>query len=225
MAAPASAATGAGVSLKKGKGTAGQGDKQKDVRMANIIAAKQVADAVRTSLGPRGMDKMIVQEKGDVVITNDGATILSKLEASHPCAKMLVELSKAQDVEAGDGTTSVVVLCGSMLKAAQSLLTREIHPSDISTSFLKGGKMAAEVLEGMSRKIDIEDRDTLIKAAVTSLSSKVISQNSAALAPMAVDAVYNVRNKLNDTVDLTNIKVMTSANGSLEDTELITNGV
>ena len=212
--------------VKKGRGTAGQGDKQRDVRMANIIAAKQVSDSVRTSLGPRGMDKMIVHEKGDVVITNDGATILTKLEAHHPCAKMLVELSKAQDVEAGDGTTSVVVLCGSILKAAQALLSKEIHPSDIAAAFLRGGKMAAEVLQDISTPIDIDDRETLIKAAVTSLSSKVVSQNSALLAPMAVDAVYRVRDTKNDsTVDLNNIRVVTSLGGTMEDTELVTGGM
>eukprot|EP01063_Lacrimia_lanifica_P037450 TRINITY_DN7694_c0_g1_i1.p1 TRINITY_DN7694_c0_g1~~TRINITY_DN7694_c0_g1_i1.p1 ORF type:complete len:541 (+),score=280.06 TRINITY_DN7694_c0_g1_i1:50-1672(+) len=213
-----------GGSMAKGKGTAGAGDKQKDVRMANIISAKQVADAVRTSLGPRGMDKMIVKEKGEVIITNDGATILNKLEVNHPCAKMLVELSKAQDVEAGDGTTSVVVLCGSMLKAAQTLLGKEIHPSDVAASFLKCGKLAHEILQDMSTKIDIHDRETLIKAAITSLSSKVVSQNSALLAPMAVDSVYKVRNKTNDNVDLKNIRVVTSVGGTVDDTELVTNG-
>eukprot|EP01059_Diplonema_ambulator_P034817 TRINITY_DN7998_c0_g1_i1.p1 TRINITY_DN7998_c0_g1~~TRINITY_DN7998_c0_g1_i1.p1 ORF type:complete len:561 (+),score=187.76 TRINITY_DN7998_c0_g1_i1:64-1683(+) len=211
--------------VKKGKGTAGQGDKQRDVRMANIAAAKAVADAVRTSLGPRGMDKMIVHEGGDVTITNDGATIMDKLEVHHPCAKMLIELSRAQDVEAGDGTTSVVVMCGALLKAAQSLLHKEIHPSDIAASFLEGGRYAAEILQNMSRQIDINDRETLIKAAVTSLSSKVVSQNSALLAPMAVDAVYTVRDPaFPDNVDLNNIKVHTCLGGTMEDTELITNG-
>eukprot|EP00659_Diplonema_papillatum_P003577 gene3577-5550_t len=207
------------------KGTAGQGDKQKDVRMANIAAAKSVADAVRTSLGPRGTDKMIVQEKGEVIITNDGATIMSKLEAHHPCAKMLVELAKAQDVEAGDGTTSVVVLCGSLLKAAQMLLAKEIHPTEIASAFLRGGRIATEILQSMSRPINIDDRETLIKAAVTSLSSKVVSQNSTLLAPMAVDSVYRVRDQVNNTVDLNSIKVVTCVGGTIDNTEIITNGM
>ena len=211
--------------LKKGKGTAGSGDKQSDVRMANIAAAKTVADAIRTSLGPRGMDKMISQAKGEVIITNDGATILDKLQVTHPCAKMLVELSKAQDVEAGDGTTSVVVLCGSLLKAAQSLLLKGIHPSDIQSSFMEGGRLATQVLQDMAENIDIEDRKTLIKAAVTSLSSKVVSQNSSSLAPMAVDSVYRVRDIAKQNVDLSNIKVVTCLGGTVDDTELITNGM
>eukprot|EP00755_Sulcionema_specki_P000610 Sspe_Gene.302::Locus_102_Transcript_1_3_Confidence_0.714_Length_1727::g.302::m.302/K09496/CCT4; T-complex protein 1 subunit delta len=209
----------------KGRGTAGSGDKQQDVRSANITAAKAVADSIRTSLGPRGMDKMIVQEKGEVVITNDGATILKQLQLSHPCAKMLVELSKAQDVEAGDGTTSVVVLCGAMLKAAQHLLHRGIHPTDIQDAFTKGGLEAQKILAGMSTSIDIDDRDMLIKAAVTSLSSKVVSQNSTLLAPMAADAVRAIIKKDINNVDLNDIRVVTSLGGTMEDTELITDGM
>jgi T-complex protein 1 subunit delta len=110
-------------------------DKSKDIRTNNIIAAKAVSDVVRTSLGPRGMDKMIQDSKGHVLITNDGATILKQMEVVHPTAKMLVEISKAQDIEAGDGTTSVVVIAGALLKAAQDLLAKGIHPSAISDGF------------------------------------------------------------------------------------------
>merc|ERR1719473_2477023 len=107
-------------------------EKGADVRMQNIIAAKAVADTVRTSLGPKGMDKMIQDPKGEVVITNDGATILKQMNVSHPCAKMMVELSKAQDIEAGDGTTSVVVVAGALLQAAETLLNRGVHPQAIT---------------------------------------------------------------------------------------------
>jgi T-complex protein 1 subunit delta len=113
--------------------------KQKDVRMSNIIAAKAVADAVRTSLGPRGMDKMIQGSDGEVVISNDGATIVSHMELNHPCAKMLVDLSKSQDIVAGDGTTSVVVIAGSLLGATQQLLDRGIHPTTVTEAFQNAG--------------------------------------------------------------------------------------
>mmetsp|Transcript_35325 Transcript_35325/g.34357 ORF Transcript_35325/g.34357 Transcript_35325/m.34357 type:complete len:132 (+) Transcript_35325:3-398(+) len=110
-------------------------DKQRDIRTNNIVAAKAVSDVVRTSLGPRGMDKMIQNGKGQVLITNDGATILKQMEVVHPTAKMLVEISKAQDIEAGDGTTSVVIIAGALLKACQDLMEKGIHPSAISDGF------------------------------------------------------------------------------------------
>lgn len=213
------------MSLQKGKGTAGSGDKQQDVRSANFAAAIAVANAVRTSLGPRGMDKMIMQAKGNVIITNDGATILSKLEVGHPCAKMLVELSKAQDVEAGDGTTSVVVLCGALLKAAQSLLHRGVHPSMISSAFVNGGQLAEQILDDMSEKVDIGDREMLIKAATTSMCSKVVSQNSALLAPMAVDSVRAVMEEGSHSVDLNHIRVVTSLGGTTDDAEMLMKGM
>jgi len=112
-------------------------EKGKDVRMTNILAARAVADTVRTSLGPKGMDKMIQDPKGEVVITNDGATILAQMKLQHPTAKMMVELSKAQDVEAGDGTTSIVVIAGALLQAAERLLNKGIHPQTITEAFLQ----------------------------------------------------------------------------------------
>merc|ERR1711988_338398 len=165
---------------------------EKSVRESNIVAAKAVADDVRTSLGPRGMDKMISSPKGDVVITNDGATILKQMEVAHPTAKMLVDLSKSQDVEAGDGTTTVTVIAGSLLNQAQILLEKGIHPTVISESFLLAARKSEEVLKAMSMPVDLGDRDELIKAATTSLNSKVISNNSTTLAPLAVDALLKV---------------------------------
>ncbi|CAG0901483.1 unnamed protein product [Cyprideis torosa] len=217
---PAPMAKASGGSSKR----RGFSDKEKptQIRSSNITAAKAVADAVRTSLGPRGMDKMIQGSKGDVTITNDGATILKEMQVQHPAAKMFVELSKAQDIEAGDGTTSVVVLAGSMLEAAQKLLNRGIHPTVISEAFQSAAAKGVEVLEGMAIPLELNDRTSLLKAASTSLNSKVVSEHSSLLAPIAVDAVLKVIDPAKDTnVDLNNIKVTQKLGGTVEDTELI----
>jgi len=137
-------------------------EKQKDIRQTNIIAAKAVADVVRTSLGPRGMDKMIQTPKGKVLITNDGATILKQMEVIHPTARMLVEISKAQDIEAGDGTTSVVVMAGALLKATTELMAKGLHPTAISDGFQAAHKKAMEVIDDMSKPVYLDDRDSLI---------------------------------------------------------------
>jgi len=197
-------------------------DKPKDVRTSNIAAAKAVADAVRTSLGPKGMDKMISSPTGDVVITNDGATILSKMEVQHPCAKMLVDLSHAQDVEAGDGTTTVTVLAGSMLSACQSLLEKGIHPTIISESFLKCATKAEEILQGMATPVELTDRDSLLNSATTSLNSKLVSQYSNVISPICVDAIAHLIDpKVSTNVDLRDIRVVKKLGGTVEDTELV----
>jgi T-complex protein 1 subunit delta len=199
-------------------------DKEKptQIRYSNITAAKAVADAIRTSLGPRGMDKMIQSAGGDVTITNDGATILKQMQVLHPAAKMLVELSKAQDVEAGDGTTTVVIIAGSLLDAAQKLLIKGIHPTTISDSFQRAAAKSVEILEGMSTPVQLTDRESLLQSATTSLSSKVVSQYSNILSPICVDAVLRVVDPARDTnVDLRDIKIIQKLGGTLEDTELI----
>lgn len=200
-------------------------DKEKpvEVRSSNIIAAKAVADAVRSSLGPKGMDKMIVtSNKKDVIVSNDGATILKHMSVLHPCAKMLVELSAAQDVEAGDGTTSVVILAGSLLSQAEKLLEMGIHPSQISESFQNASKKSTEILTEMSIPCDINNRESLIQSAVTSLNSKIVSQHSSKLAPIAVDAVLHIIDpKTSKNVDLKDIRVVTKVGGTIEDIELI----
>jgi len=196
-------------------------EKSKDVRQTNITAARAVADVVRTSLGPRGMDKMIQDQRGKVLITNDGATILAKLEVIHPTARMLVEISKAQDIEAGDGTTSVVVMAGALLKACQELLNKGIHPAAISDGFNVALTKAKEVIEGMGTPVDLNDRDVLIQNCVTCLSSKVVSSNSDVLAPMAVDAVMRIIEKTDTNVDLNQIKVSMKLGGTVDDSELI----
>ncbi|KEP66991.1 UNVERIFIED_CONTAM: T-complex protein 1 delta subunit [Hammondia hammondi] len=198
-------------------------EKQKDIRRQNIIAAKAVADAVRTSLGPRGMDKMIQGPRGDVLITNDGATILNEMAVVHPVAKMMVELSKAQDVEAGDGTTSVVVLCGALLEASQQLLDRGVHPQLIASSFLAASKQSEKILREMAVPVDLKDREKLIQIAATSLQSKVVSHNAKLLAPIAVDAVMKVlpEGKDVDNVDLNDIRVVKKLGGTVDESELV----
>ncbi|XP_019745229.1 T-complex protein 1 subunit delta [Hippocampus comes] len=197
-------------------------DKPAQIRFSNISAAKAVADAIRTSLGPKGMDKMIQDEKGDVTITNDGATILKQMQVLHPAAKMLVELSKAQDIEAGDGTTSVVVIAGALLDACSKLLQKGIHPTIISESFQKAADKGAQVLTAMSRPVQLSDRETLLNSAATSLCSKVVSQYSSLLAPMSVDAVMRVIDPAAATgVDLQDIKVIKKLGGTIDDCELV----
>ena len=197
-------------------------EKTRDIRSTNIIAARAVSDVVRTSLGPRGMDKMIQDGKGHVLITNDGATILKQMEVIHPTARMLVEISKAQDIEAGDGTTSVVVIAGALLRACQDLIEKGIHPSAISEGFAVALNKAVQIIEGMGQPVDLNNRDQLIQNAITSLSSKVVSQHSDLLAPMAVDAVLRIIDKENDTnVDLRDINVSKKLGGTVDDSELI----
>jgi len=197
-------------------------EKEKDVRASNFVAAKAVAEAVRTSLGPRGMDKMIQSPTKEVIITNDGATILNKMEVIHPAAKMLVELSKAQDVEAGDGTTSVVVIAGALISAAQILLSRGIHPTTIAETFASGAKKAEEILKSVSIELNLADAESLKKSAITSLNSKVVSQYSDLLAPIAVNAALRVIDpKTATNIDLKDIKVVQSLGGLIDDTELV----
>jgi len=197
-------------------------DREKDVRSSNFIAAKAVADTIRTSLGPKGMDKMISSPTKEVVITNDGATILSKLEVQHPAAKMFVELSKAQDIEAGDGTTSVVVIAGSLLSAAQILLQRGIHPTTVAEGFLAARTKAEEVMTAMATPVELTDRESLLKSAITALNSKVVSQNSSLLAPIAVDAVLRVIDpKTATNVDLTDVRIVQKLGGTIDETELV----
>ncbi|KAI9740383.1 MAG: T-complex protein 1 subunit delta [Cirrosporium novae-zelandiae] len=199
-------------------------DKEKPmaVRTANIVAARAVSDAIRTSLGPRGMDKMIQTGKGETIITNDGNTMLSHMSVMHPSAKMLVDLSAAQDVEAGDGTTSVVVIAGSLLGAAERLLAKGIHPTIISESFQRAAAFAVEVLTSMSKKIDLSDRATLLQAASTSLSSKIVSQYSSLLGPIAVDSVLKtIDPKSAENVDLKNIRIVKKVGGTIEDSEMV----
>jgi T-complex protein 1 subunit delta len=165
---------------------------------------------------------MITSPSKEVIITNDGATILKHFEVVHPCAKMLVDLAHAQDVEAGDGTTTVTVLAGSLLGACQQLLSRGIHATTVAESFMKAASKAEEILEGMSTPIELTDRKTLLNSSNTSLSSKVVSQYSNILSPIAVDAVLRVIDpKVATNVDLGDIRVIKKLGGTVEDTELV----
>jgi len=207
---------------RSGETTVGGTSKGRDIRTGNIQAAKAVATAIRTSLGPRGMDKMIQKGDGEVLISNDGATILSQMQVMHPTAKMLVELSKSQDIEAGDGTTTVCVIAGALLDACGQLLNKGIHPTQIASSFLKACNTAETILEGISRPVDLQDRQSLIDAVTTCLSSKVVSQNSEVLAPIAVDSVLGVIDAATaKNVDLRDIRMVQQVGGTIDDTELV----
>ncbi|KIW04142.1 T-complex protein 1 subunit delta [Verruconis gallopava] len=211
------------MAVDQGGGNAAFKDKEKPqaVRQSNIQAAKAVADAIRTSLGPRGMDKMIQTGKGQTIITNDGNTMLKNIAVMHPAAKMLVDLANAQDIEAGDGTTSVVVIAGSLLDAADKLLEKGIHPTVISEAFQRAAAAAVEVLHDMSLPISLSDRATLLKAASTSLSSKIVSQEPK-LAPMAVDSVLKVIDpKTAENVDLSNIRILKKPGGTIDESEMV----
>merc|ERR1712142_50625 len=201
--APAKASGGS-----KGRGVFQDKEKPQHIRLWNIEAAKAVADAVRTSLGPKGMDKMIKDDKENVTITNDGATILQRMKVLHPAARMLVELSKAQDVEAGDGTTTVIVVCGALLDAAKKLLDHGIHPTRISDAFQRACVEAMKVLESMAIPFDLSNRDAMIRACATSLSSKVISTHSQLMSTICCDAVLQVADPEKHTLDLRDIQIV-----------------
>lgn len=198
-------------------------DKPTEVRLSNITAAKAVADVVRTSLGPKGMDKMIQLADGQVVITNDGATILKKMSVLHPCAKMLVELSESQDVEAGDGTTSVVVIAGALLMASEKLLARGIHPSAIAEGFRSALQEAMRLLqEELSIPISLNDRVALLKSASTSLNSKVVSQYANQIAQIAVDAVMSVVDPaIPNQIDLKDVRIVPRVGGTVDEMQLM----
>ncbi|GLD93654.1 hypothetical protein PINS_up002259 [Pythium insidiosum] len=169
------------------------------------------------------MDKMIQQGNGEVIISNDGATILSQMQVYHPTAKMLVDLSKSQDIEAGDGTTSVCVIAGALLGACEDLLMKGIHPTKISESFGLASRKAEEILTAIGKPVDLSNREELINCVNTSLSSKVISEYSDRLSPIAVDAVLKVIDPATATnVDLNTIKVVKQLGGTIDDSELIT---
>ena len=195
----------------------------RDARRNNILAAKVVAETVRTTLGPRGMDKMLVSSIGDVIITNDGATIMKELDIQHPAAKMLVEVAKTQDSEVGDGTTTVVVLTGELLEKAEKLLDKDIHPTVMAEGYKKAAEKAKEILERLAESIDANDAETLQKIAMTAMGTKGVTGAKDCLAKIAVDAVLQVKDsrdgKMRVDVDL--VKVLKKHGKSLEETELV----
>jgi archaeal chaperonin len=197
--------------------------KGRDAQKNNITAAKLIAEVVRTSLGPRGMDKMLVDSLGDVTITNDGATILKEIDVQHPAAKMMVEISKATDNEVGDGTSSVVILAGALIEKAEELIGKDVHPTIIVDGYRKSAIKAIEILNSMGQKIRDNDRGDLIKVAKTSMQTKLVSRESDQIAELVVSACLLVSEK-NDSIskiDIDDIKVEKKAGGSLHDTKLI----
>jgi len=197
--------------------------KGKDAQHNNIAAAKLVAELVRSSLGPRGLDKMLVDSLGDVTITNDGATILKEIDVQHPAAKMIVEIAKTVDNEVGDGTTSSVVFGGALLARAEDLLKKDVHSSVIIEGYQAAAEKTLEIYSEMAKKINPDDRDTLLKIAKTSMQSKLISEDSNILSKIVVDAILMVATKKAETysVDLENIKVEKKPGGSITDTQII----
>ena len=198
-------------------------EKGRDAQKNNIMAAKMVCDIVKSSLGPRGLDKMLVDSLGDVTITNDGATILKEIDAQHPAAKMMIEISKTIDTEVGDGTTSSVIFAGTLLAKAEELLKKDVHSSVIIEGFQAASEKALEILSEISKKVTPNDRETLLKISSTSMESKLISEDSEPLSKIVVDAIMNIT-ETTDTkpsVDLDNLKVEKKAGGSIQDTTLI----
>jgi thermosome len=195
----------------------------KDAQRSNIMAAKVVAEAVKTSLGPRGMDKMLVASFGDVTITNDGATILKEMEVQHPAAKMMVEVSKTQDDEVGDGTTSVVVLAGELVSKAEELINKDIHPTIIVDGYRLAQEKALEILNNLAVKVDPTDKVTLRKIASISMATKLITESKTALAEIAVDAMLQVSEKTPQgyKADVEDVKVEKKAGESMDETRLI----
>ncbi|MBA4447665.1 MAG: TCP-1/cpn60 chaperonin family protein [Nitrosopumilaceae archaeon] len=197
--------------------------KGKDAQQNNIAAAKLVTELVKSSLGPRGLDKMLVDSLGDVTITNDGATILKEIDVQHPAAKMMVEISKTVDNEVGDGTTSSVVFGGTLLAKAEELLKKDVHSSTIIDGYQAAAEKTLEIYSELSKKIKPDDKESLIKIATTSMQSKLISEDSDILSKIVVDAILSIVTKKgeNYSVDLENIKVEKKSGGSIQDTQII----
>src|ERR687897_1040418 len=197
--------------------------KGRDAQKNNITAAKLISEIVRTSLGPRGMDKMLVDSLGDVTITNDGATILKEIDVQHPAAKMMVEISKATDNEVGDGTTSVVVLAGALIEKAEELINKDVHPTVIVDGYRKAATKAIEVLNGIAQKVAGNEKQELIRIAKTAMQTKLVSKESDELAQIVVDAALAVSEKTDSgfRLDIDDVKVDKKAGGSLHDTKLV----
>src|SRR6187551_756160 len=200
-------------------------NKGREAQKNNISAAKLVAEIVRSSLGPRGMDKMLVDSLGDVTITNDGATILKEIDVQHPAAKIMVEVAKSVDNEVGDGTTSSVIFTGALLEKAEQLISKDVHPSAIVDGYTAASEQALVILNKIGIKVNVNDKDLLIKIAKTSMESKLVSDDSPILSEIVVGAAKQVSEKNTSgdglRVDLDNIKVEKKAGGSIRDTSFI----
>jgi thermosome len=195
----------------------------RDAQRMNITAARAIAEAVRTTLGPRGMDKMLVDNLGDVIITNDGVTILQEMDVEHPAAKMMVEIAKAQEDEVGDGTTTAVMLAGELLKKAEEMLDQDVHPTVIAAGYRKAAEKAGKILDDMATKVSKDDDKILRRIAITSMSSKGSEMKGEKLADLCVQAVRQITEEENGKLvaDIDNIKVEKKSGGSSADSELI----
>ncbi len=195
----------------------------KDAQKNNIAAAIAVAEAVRTTLGPKGMDKMLVDGLGDVTITNDGATILDTIDVEHPAAKMIVEIAKTQDDKVGDGTTSSVIIAGELLNLANELMEQSVHPSIIFRGYRKALIKSKDILHELATNIDINDKNTLIKVAETSMNSKLIAGVKNHFANLAVKAISQIKEERGDhiVIDLDQIQIIKKEGKSLLDTAII----
>src|SRR5207245_1090540 len=203
-----------------------QQTKGRDAQKNNISAAKLIAEIIHTSLGPRGMDKMLVDSLGDVTITNDGATILKEIDVQHTATKMLVEISKATDNEVGDGTTSAVVLAGALLENAESLIMQDVHPTIIVDGYRKAAHKTIELLAKIADKVSPTDKEVLERIARTSMQTKLVRRDSSNLSDMIVKAGVSVDEKNEDgyKVDIDDIKVEKKAGGSIKDS-VLTKGI
>ena len=195
----------------------------REAQRNNVMAAKIVAETIKTTLGPRGMDKMLVNSFGDVSITNDGATIMKELDVQHPAAKMLVEVAKTQDAEVGDGTTTAVILAGELLDKAEKLLDQNVHPTMIIDGFKKAAEKAHEVLENIALPVSLEDEERLREVAMTSMGSKGIAVAKEHFAKIAVQAVKRVAEEKDGKIkaDIDLIKILKKHGKSLDETELV----
>ena len=198
-------------------------DKGKDAQFNNIAAARTISDAVRSSLGPRGMDKMLVDSMGGVVITNDGVTILKEIDVQHPAAKMLVEVAKTQDQEVGDGTTTSVILAGELLKKAVDMVDANVHPTIIASGYRLANAEAQKILIDISKKVSYDDDKLLKQIAEVSMNSKQVNASKDFFSDLVVDAVKTIAEKTKDgyTVDLNNIQTVKKTGSSMDETELV----
>ncbi len=195
----------------------------KEAQRNNIMAAQVIGEVLKTTLGPRGMDKMLVDSLGDITITNDGAAILKEIDVEHPAAKMMVEIAKTQDDMVGDGTTTAVVLASELLKKAEELLDQNIHPIILVSGYRKASQKAIEVMNKIAIPLDINDRKTLLKVALTSMSSKSVGSAREHLAEISIDAVKQITECRGDKTiaDIDNIQLVKKTGKSLLETQLI----
>ena len=195
----------------------------RDAQRNNIMAARVIAEVLRTTLGPRGMDKMLIDSLGDITITNDGAAILDEIDVEHPAAKMMVEVAKTQDDEVGDGTTTAVILAGELLRKAEELLNQNIHPTAIVGGYRKAAQKAIEILDKVGITVDLEDRETMKRVAMTSMASKAVGGARDHLAEIAIDAVKQIAEKRGERriADIDNVQIVKKEGKSLLDTQLV----